>query len=129
MPSTPYWSPLETLQTNYAPMMRAITAITNANPAVVTTITNPVSTSNGYISGMICRLYIPQGFGMQQANQLLGTITVIDGLNFSINIDTTTFDPFVVPNPHFQQASVVNVGEVSSQLSAALFNTLNPPPF
>lgn len=70
--------------------MRVISSITNANPAVVTTTTN-----HQYITGMIVRLNVPMGFGMQQVNQQQGLITVLSNTTFSISIDTTLFDPFL----------------------------------
>lgn len=70
--------------------MRVISSITNANPAVITTTTN-----HQYVSGMIMRLNIPKGFGMQQANQLYAPITVTGNTTFSIDIDTTQMDKFL----------------------------------
>jgi len=70
--------------------MRVISTITQANPAVITTTTN-----HQYISGMIVRLNIPKGFGMQQVNQKQGEITVLSDTTFSIDIDTTLMDPFL----------------------------------
>lgn len=70
--------------------MRVISSITNANPAVVTTTTN-----HQYITGMIVRLNIPTGFGMQQVSQQQGVITVTGATTFQISIDTTYMDAFV----------------------------------
>ena len=70
--------------------MRVISSITNAFPAVVTTTTN-----HQYITGMVVRLNIPMGYGMQQANQQQGLITVLSNTTFSIDIDTTLMDPFL----------------------------------
>jgi hypothetical protein len=76
----------------FQPAMRVITAITNGFPAVVTTDIN-----HNYQTGLIVRLDIPEDYGMVQANKLFGTITRIDATNFSIDIDTTNFSPFIVP--------------------------------
>lgn len=70
--------------------MRVISSITRAYPAVVTTTTN-----HQYITGMIVRLNIPKGFGMQQANQQQGEIVVLSDTTFSIDLDTTLMDPFL----------------------------------
>jgi hypothetical protein len=70
--------------------MRVISSITNAYPAVVTT-----TTDHQYITGMIIRLNIPKGFGMQQANQKFGKIIVTGDTTFSIDIDTTGMDQFL----------------------------------
>ena len=89
--------------------MRVISTITNANPAVVVTTTN-----NQYIDGMIIRLNIPKGFGMQQANQQQGEITVLSDTSFSIDIDTTQMDPFL---------SLINAGTTDG--SGAVSGTIN----
>ena len=107
----------------FQPAMRLITAITQANPAVITT-----SFANNYVSGTIVRLDIPIADGMQQVNGLTGTITVLSPTTFSINIDTTLFDPFsipVAPAPSTQIcALVVPIGESNGQLNAAVQNVL-----
>ena len=57
----------------YQPAMRIVTAITNANPAVITT-----SFAHQYDTGLIVRFVIPLGFGMYELNQKQGTIIVIN---------------------------------------------------
>jgi hypothetical protein len=101
----------------FQPAMRIITAITNGNPAVVTT-----SFNHQYQTGLIVRLDIPENYGMQQANQLFGPITVIDNITFSIPIDTTLFDPFVVPLPALTltQAQAVPIAEIAPELYQAV---------
>jgi hypothetical protein len=118
MPDTPYF--YQVLPT-FAPQMMVVTAISRTNPAVITTLA-----PSNYLNGAIIRVYVPKGFGMYQMNQQTGTVTVIDPLNFSINVDASSFDPFVVPNPRYQQSSVVNVGEVNTQLDSAIRNILPP---
>lgn len=83
-------STLVVTQPTFQRAMRVISSITNANPAVITTTTN-----HQYITGMIVRLNIPKGFGMQQANQLYAPITVTGNTTFSIDIDTTQMDKFL----------------------------------
>lgn len=85
--------------------MRIITAITNAFPASVTT-----SFNHNYITGMIVRLNIPMGYGMQQANQLYGPIIVTGNTTFTIDIDTISMDPFVYQ---------INVGTTDGSGSAS----------
>jgi hypothetical protein len=107
----------------FQPAMRIITAITNANPAQVTT-----SFAHLYASGIIVRLDIPPADGMQQANGLTGTITVTSPTTFTIDIDTTGMDIFAIPvSPSPQTntcAMVVPVGEVNAILTQAVRNTL-----
>ena len=107
----------------YGPAMRLIAAITNANPAVVTT-----TFANGYVTGTIVRLDIPPACGMQQANSMTGTIIVTSPTTFTINIDTTKFDAFSIPMslPSWVNicAQVVPIGEDNSILTAAVQNIL-----
>lgn len=99
----------------YQPSMRLITAITNANPASVTTNIN-----HQYVNNTVVRLDIPPAFGMQQANQMTGTITITGSTTFTINIDTTLFSAFVapvLPQPHLNSyAQVVPIGSVTGTL-------------
>lgn len=119
----------------YAPAMRGIFSITNAANALITTALETVPLvggvlvpgNHGYISGTIVRLDIPPNFGMTQANQLFGTITVVSPTTFTITIDTTTFDPYVIPVvwPYSQQlGQCVPIGEDNSMLTAAVQNIL-----
>lgn len=109
----------------FQPAMSLIAAITNSNPAVVTTTAN-----NNYITNTVVRLDIPYACGMQQANGLVGTITVTSPTVFIINIDTTLFDVFAIPVGASVLinicAMVVPIGEDNSTLQAATVNTLNP---
>lgn len=111
-------------QTNptYQPAMRIISAITNANPAQVTT-----TFAHNYQTNLIVRINIPSHFGMQQINQLQGTITVNSTTTFLIDIDTTHFDVFSTPANYpysYQSATVVPVGEDNSTLLQATNNVL-----
>ncbi len=106
----------------FQPSMRIITAITNAAIASVTT-----SFNHNYVTGTIVRLVIPLGFGMQQANDLYAPIIVKTPTTFDIAIDTSTFDPFVIPSPtpaHYTCAQAVPMAEVNEILTAAVHNAL-----
>lgn len=103
----------------YQPAMRQIAAITNGFPAIVTTTFN-----HNYITGTIIRLDITPGHGMQQANQLFGPIIRLTPTTFSIAIDTTLFDPFVVPAVQTTPSQTLAIGEVNELLKAALQNVL-----
>lgn len=106
----------------YQPSMRIISAITNADPALVTTTFN-----HQYLTGTIVRLVIPPGFGMTQANQLYAPITVTGDTTFTIAIDTTYFDVFVTPASFplsYQSAQAVPIGEDNDMLTAAVQNVL-----
>lgn len=106
----------------FQPAMRIISNITNAVQAEVTT-----SFAHQYRNGMIVRLIIPQGYGMIQADQLFGPITVTGDTTFLIAIDTTSFSPYTTPvtspdDAQFPQA--VPFGEVNSTLLASYKNVL-----
>ena len=103
----------------FQPAMRIITNITNGFPATVTT-----SFAHQYTTGLIIRLILPPGFGMSQANQLSSDITVIDATNFTINLDTTLFQPFVPYSSQPQYPQAVPIGEVNSTVYLATKNVL-----
>jgi len=106
----------------FQPAMWIISAITNDNPAQVTT-----TADHGYVSGEIVRLVIPSNFGMIQANQLYGEITVTGNTTFTIDIDTTNFDAFAAPSPTpdaYTCAQVIPMGEISSTLAGVTKNVL-----
>lgn len=101
----------------YQPAMRVITAITNAYPAEVTT-----SFDHDYETGEIVRLLVPVEYGMQEVNEMTGIIEVTGSTTFTINIDTSGFNAFVVPGSARQNAEVVPVGGTS--FYSATENTL-----
>lgn len=80
------------------PSSLEITAISQSLPMVITVaIQNTTTEVNTYIVGQAVRLFIPYTYGMWQANNLVGTITETNGSQFTLNIDSSQFDPFVVP--------------------------------
>jgi hypothetical protein len=108
---------------SWKPALRLIAAITQSNPAVVTT-----TFDHGYVSGTIVRLVIPTACGMTEADQLVGTIAVTGGATFTIDIDTTAFDAFIVPIAPLPSQNicswVVPIGETAYQLNAAEVNVI-----
>lgn len=112
--------------------MRNILSITQAENVLITTTFDGTNPGNHqYKTGLIVRLYVPQGFGMVQANELSASITVVNDTQFTMPIDTTNFDAFVVPA--FQPgafgtpAQVVPVGEVNTILTESTQNVLPYP--
>lgn len=102
----------------YSPAMANISAITQANPAVITTTADV-----DYVIGQTCRVYLPNGWGMPQMNNLVVTITQISGTSLTTNVDSTLFFPFTTPSPVVQVAQLVPVGEIAETLLGATFNT------
>ena len=99
----------------FYPSNRVIANITQANPAVVTTLVD-----HGYTSGQAVRIKIPAGCGMVEMNDLIGTVTNVNAATFSVNIDATAFSAFTFPlaaaSP-FTPAQVIPVGESLSLLT------------
>ena len=107
----------------FQPAMRLVASITNSDPALVTT-----TFAHQYNTGLIVRLELPLAVGMQQADGMQGVITVVSATEFYISINTTTFDPFLIPPdpPPLVNtcAQVVPVGEVNETLAYATRNVL-----
>lgn len=109
--------------------MRNILTISQDTQCIVTTTFNGTDPgAHQYMTGLIVRLIIPVGFGMQQANQLSGPIKVINSTQFTMPIDTTQFDPFSIPQAiigsFYTPAQVVPIGEVNDILTGATQNVL-----
>ena len=113
MSTFPYIDPI------FQPAMRQIAAITQSNPAIVTTTQNHL-----YKSGNIIRLDIPANFGMVQANQQFGTTVVTGPTTFTIAIDTTFYDAYVVPAAYGPAGVCVPFAEDNNLLTNAVQNTL-----
>lgn len=98
----------------FSPPRVAISAITQANPCVVST-----SANHNLITGAVVRLHVPPTYGMFQLNNLVCIITVLSATSFSlqtsqssqfINVDSTNYPAFSIPsNPGFT-AEVLSIG-------------------
>jgi hypothetical protein len=108
----------------WLPKATVISAITNANPAVVTTTTN-----HGYSDGLIVRVVLPfpyfSAFGMIQINGLSGPILVLSPTTFSVAINTLTFDPFVV-GTSLENAQIIPIGMLADASINDDFTQVNP---
>ena len=107
----------------FQPAMRLITNITNSNPAIITTVND-----HRYVNGTIIRFSIPKDVGMHQLNKMTGIVTVTGDKTFTVDIDTTKFDTFLIPVvPKWYENTCVlaiPVGELSSQLTASTQDTV-----
>lgn len=93
---------------------------------ITVAIGNPISEANTYIPGMAVRLFVPITYGMFQANNLVGTITTITGSNFTLNLDSSPFDAFVIPSGNVETpASIAPFGSRNLQYD----NTTGVVPF
>lgn len=101
------------------PSSLEITAITQAMPMVITIeIQNSATEVNTYIVGMAIKLMVPNSYGMYQANGLIGTITAINGTDFTLDLDSSQFDAFVVPGGNVEQpATIAPAGSRNYQYS------------
>ena len=126
----PYYSAI--LNPIFKPAVRDILSITQSFPATVTTTYDGMTPGpHNYISGLIVRMNIPLNYGMVLLNKKVSAITVTSPTTFTINIDTTNFDPFVIPvemgnQPLANVAQVNAYGELAQQLDGAFVNTLTP---
>lgn len=108
----------------FVPAMRLVNNITNGfNPTVTT------SFAHGYNTGEIVRLWVPDGYGMVQVDQQFGPITVTGDDTFTIALDTTSYDTFILPDPSVSRylpraALVTSVGDINSTLIGATYNQL-----
>lgn len=114
----------------FAPERYAISNITKANPAVVTT-----SIINSLTTGQVVRLHVPRNYGMNELDNKLFIITVLTNQTFSlqftqvppaVNVDSTSFIAFTIPsNPQFT-AEVISVGSGPTPiLSPTVYATKN----
>lgn len=92
------------------PKVLTITAVTQSYPMIVT-----VLESNVYVVGQSLYFNIPTAYGMFELNQLTGTILQISGQNFYMSINSTIFDPFVIPVNAKQTATVSPSGSNNLQ--------------
>src|SRR5271170_7544378 len=109
------------------PSSLLITNITQSSPMVVSVVVGNTSTeANTYIVGMAIRLFVPVSYGMYQANNLVGTIVNISAADFTLNLDSTLFDPFVIPVGNVETpASISHAGSRNLQYD----NTTRLVPF
>jgi len=90
------------------PSSLVITAITRSNPMIVSVeIGDSTTEANTYIPGMQVRLQVPQSYRMFQANNLIGTITAVNGSDFTIDRSSSLFDAFVVPSGNVEQPATL----------------------
>lgn len=103
----------------FVPNRQQVSAITNADPAVVTT-----TQDHGYETGLCVRFYFPLDVGMNLLNGEIVKVTKIDDTSFSIGVDTTNFDSFS-PVGSSQVPQVIPLAEVASSLTQAVTNNDN----
>jgi hypothetical protein len=98
------------------PSALEITAISQANPMVVSTTMNSQQV-NTYQTGQLVKLTIPFLYGMQQANGMIAQILQVTGSNLALNVNSTNFDPFSVPATGEMPAILAPSGSRNLQFS------------
>ena|SRR5271157_2638923 len=97
----------------YLPFVCNITAVTQAQQAVVTTAVN-----HSFLVGNEVTFQIPKQYGMRQLNGLNGSILSTTTNTITVNIDTTQFDAFSVPSVPatvvLDPAQVLAIGDTNS---------------
>jgi hypothetical protein len=113
----------------FYPTTRLIASISKGSTTSITTVED-----HGYITGMIVRVLVPTEIGpgtpgtslagMPQINGLYGTITVTGSDVFTIDIDSSDFDDFLIPgtwNPNVgKYPQVVPMGQTLLQPDSTL---------
>lgn len=98
---------------DFTPKMKLVTNVTNAVEPTVTT-----SSAHGYTANQVVFMYVPETYGMRIVYRE-AKIVNITGLNtFTINIDTTLYDNFVIPGLiRFTPAQVCPVSELRQNVA------------
>lgn len=108
------------------PSTLQISSATQSNPLVLTVSNDPVTAVNTYQSGQLVYFNVPRNYGMYQLNMQTGQIINVNGNTLTINIDSSMYDPFVVPSITAEQpASIAPAGSRNIQFS----NFTNNIPF
>ena len=74
---------------NFTPQLQSPTAITKAQNAVVT------AEGHDFVVGQRVKFVIPTSAGMTQLNGVEGIVLSINTNDFTVNVDTRTFNDFV----------------------------------
>ena len=103
-----------------------ITNITNANPAVVTTVS-----PHGYQPGIFITIFIPYRNSMPQIMKKSYLATILSPTTFSVPVDSTNFTPFTLGpfnlalGVYYQTAQAVPTAEFATTLANAQ-NVIGP---
>ena len=102
----------------YTPAINNLSAVTQANPALITT-----SVAHNYVFGQQVQFFIPSQWGMRQLNGLKGYVLSVPApTEFTVGIDASNFDAFVVPStPTYvviDPAQVAGIGDFNTGQSS-----------
>lgn len=98
------------MSADFEPERKVVSAITNANPAIVT------AAAHGYTTTDIVRVNVPVNYGMRlPANEY--EITVLNANSFSVNADTSSLDAFVNPGGTITSAEVLPISGMTDNVA------------
>lgn len=89
----------------YTPYLCNITAITQGNPAVVTT-----QETNAFVVGNLVTFQIPKVWGMWELDGLKGYVVAVTSNTVTVEVDTSNFLPFA--NPGLPASTVINPAQI-----------------
>lgn len=113
------------------PSALSLVAATREVQMVITVaITNTTTQANTYVVGMSVKLTIPKPYGMIQANGQVGKILSIVGSDMQLDIDSSLYDPFVLPISSAQGPATISPSgsrnlEYSNLTNRVAFQSLN----
>jgi len=110
----------------FVPGNKTIVNIVRGRVTVVTT--DP----HGYASGLIVRFVIPPSSGIQNINNIMAKISVTNSTTFVVNIDSSTFDPFIqniAPRKNWKTIpQVIPIGDSGTGFEDSSLNNNNIVP-
>lgn len=98
------------MSANFEPDRKVVTAITNAASAVIT------ATAHRYTTTDIVRVNVPLNYGMRLPKDEV-EITVVNANTFSIDIDTSELDAFVVPGGTITTAECLPISHETDNIA------------
>lgn len=106
----------------FTPALATISQINRSTRTIVRT-----EFPHTFLEGESVRILIPKEYGMQQMNDLVIDVVRINPAFptfIGTDVDSTSFDEFIVPANPTQSAQVVPVGENALMLTGATRNVL-----
>lgn len=106
----------------FTPSLATIVGITRSTRTIIRT-----AFPHTFLEGESIRVLIPEQYGMQQLNNRVVDIIRINPAFptfIGTDVDSTSFDEFIVPANPTQSAQVVPVGENALMLTGATRNVL-----
>lgn len=98
------------------PSALLLISATRANPMVITVSIGNSAQAFSFIPGMAVKLVVPRAYGMIQADGLVGIIQAVNGLDLTLNINSSGFDEFVIPSGNISApASICPAGSRNLQ--------------